>query len=140
MTENHSTRKFAEELTSQDSVVSGFNVKEFTVKLQEELASIERHARSARRACWIACVVAVVWWATARLSFNVLGLMGGDYRFIWAGCGWTAMTVAGVLLVLYRGKYRPALERARIDLQISMIADLQRQIATLNERLDGRAK
>ncbi len=57
----------------------------------------------------------------------------------WGACSWTGLIVAGVLLLLYRDKYRPALERAKTDLQISMIADLQRQIAALSQRLDDRA-
>jgi hypothetical protein len=59
-------------------------------------------------------------------------------QLLCAICFYVALITAGVLLSLYWHMYRPAADRARSDLQLSMIADLQRQIAKLIERLDNR--
>ena len=139
MTEPHPARESVEKLIAQDAVVSEFNFEEFRMTLEKSLESMERRARLVRRACWIAstltvaCLLAMLPLKMFRLLTEVAWV-----RVAWGACFWTALITAGVLLVLYRDKYRPALDRARTDLQISMIADLQRQIATLSERLEDR--
>jgi hypothetical protein len=140
MTENHCPRDFADKLVSQDAVVTGFDFEESNMNLKRSLESLQRRAKFVHRASLIASAVAVACWV-AILPMEAFRLLA---RFEWMGAAWgicsgAALVVAGVLLVLYRDKYSPALERAKTDLQISMIADLQRQIAALSQRLDDRA-
>jgi hypothetical protein len=137
MTENHHGRKFAEELVSQDNGVSQFDFEEFGMNLDKSLESLERRARSVRRASLIASGLAIATLVLAMLS------MATNVRWVvcvLGVCFYLALIVAGVLLTLYWHKYRPAVDRTRSDLQISMISDLQRQIAALSRRLDDRAE
>ncbi len=41
MSENHPTRKFADELISQDTEVSGFQFEEFRMNLEKTLESVQ---------------------------------------------------------------------------------------------------
>ena len=107
------------------------------MNLEKTLGSIERRARAVRRASLIASAVTI-----AILLLTILSTATGViWVFVVLGvCFYLALILAGVLLELYWYKYRPAVDRARSDLQTSMIADLQRQIAALSQRLDERTK
>jgi hypothetical protein len=135
MTESHHSRKFADELVSQDDGVSRFDFGGFRMNLDKTLESIERRARSTRRASLIASAITI-----AMLLLTFLSMATGVkwVTIVLGVCFYLALIVAGVLLTLYWHKYRPALDRARSDLQTSMIADLQRQVAALSTRLDDR--
>jgi hypothetical protein len=137
MNETHPARKFADELVSQDSGVSQFDFGGFRMNLDKTLQSIERRARSVRRASLIASAVTI-----AIMVLTILSTATGViWMFVVLGvCFYLALIAAGVLLELYWYKYRPAVDRARSDLQIAMIADLQRQIVALSQRLDERTK
>jgi hypothetical protein len=132
MTESHRTRKFADELVSQDAAVSGFNFEEFRMNLEEKLKSIEHRAGCVRRASLIASAATVIFLPPAVLA------QPAWLQAVSAICFFTALITAGVLLSLYWHIYRQAVDRARSDLQLSMIADLQCQIAKLIQRLDDR--
>jgi hypothetical protein len=134
MTEGHRPRKFADELVSQDATVSEFDSKEFRMNLEEKLKSIERRAGCVRRASLIA--------SAATIAFLPLAELGspGWLKAVSAICFFTALITAGVLLSLYWHMYRQAVDHARSDLQLSMIADLQQQIGKLIQRLDDRDK
>ena len=103
------------------------------MNLEEKLKSTERRAGVIRRASLIAL--------TATLVFLQATWLLAHPRWVQAVsaiCFFAALISSGVLFSLYWHKYRPAVDRARGDLQISMIADLQRQIATLSQRLGDR--
>jgi hypothetical protein len=139
MTESRSTRKFADELVSQDAAVSGFDFEEFSMNLQKKLESIEHRAGVIRRSSLIALVTAVVGYLGLPLLGGLLRTPAWWVPAVWAACTLTALITAGMWLSLYWCKYRPAVDRARTDLQISMISDLQRQLAALSQRMDDRA-
>ena len=109
------------------------------MKLETSLESIQHRARSVHRASLIAAAFVVIC-LLAMLPLEMFRLLTevAWVRAVWGACVWSALIVAGVLALLYRHKYRPAIERARSDLQTSMIADLQRQIAALSQRFDAR--
>lgn len=143
MTESHHSREFADELVSQDNGVSQFDFGEFRMNLDKTLESIERRARSVRRASLVASAITIAVLLLAvflMLLFQNLSMATAMkwVTVILGVCFYLSLIVAGVLLILYQYKYRPAVERAKSDLQLSMIADLQRQIATLSQRLDNR--
>jgi hypothetical protein len=132
MSENQPARKFAEELISQDTVVSALQSEEFRMNLEKTLESIQNRAQSVRRAsriaAWIAigCVLTILPLVMFRLFTDYESVM-----IIWNICTWTALLVAGTLGTLYKHKYCPAVDRAKNDLQTSMIKELQQQVAIL---------
>lgn len=111
------------------------------MNLEKAMESIQHRARSVHRASLIAAAFVVIC-LLAMLPLEMFRLLTevACVRAVWGACVWSALIVAGVLSLLYRHKYRPAIERARSDLQTSMIADLQRQIAALSQRLDDRTE
>ena len=133
MTESRRRRKFVDELVSQDAAISQFDFEEFRMNLEEKLKSTERRAGVVRRASLIASAATLAF-------FTATGLLAHPrwVQAVSAICFFAALISSGVLLSLYWHKYRPAVDRARGDLHISMIADLQRQIAALSERLGDR--
>ena len=133
MTESHHGKKFAEELVSQDDEVSRFDFGGFRMNLEQTLASIERRAAAVRRASLIASAAFVVFCVATMLLAQPPWVQA-----VCAVCSYASLITAGVLLGLYWHKYRPSLEGARSDLQLSMIADLQRQVAALSKRLDDQ--
>jgi hypothetical protein len=133
VTESHHRRKFADELVSQDNEVSRFDFGGFRMNLEQTLESIEHRAAAVRRASLIACAAFVVFSAATGLLAQPPWV-----QLVCAVCSYASLITAGVLLGLYWHKYRPAVGRARSDLQLSMIADLQRQVAALSKRLDDQ--
>jgi hypothetical protein len=141
MNENNPTRKFADELISQDAVVSEFQFEEFRMNLEKKLESVQHRARTVHRAEWIAAVVAI----GCVLAFVPLAIfrLVPDYEWvggIWGICTWTALIIAGSLGTLYRYKYRPAVDSAKSDLQTSIIKELQQQVATLIRQTHDQTK
>jgi hypothetical protein len=135
VTESHNNRKFADELVSQDIGVSQFDFGGFRMNLEKTLDSLERRGRSVRRASVVAMALCFVMWVL------LFAYQSTEFKWVMVVSViglYVSLLAAGVLLTLYLLKYRPALERARSDLQISMIADMQRQIAALSSRLDDR--
>ncbi|MGE5140357.1 MAG: hypothetical protein ACM3JD_12900 [Rudaea sp.] len=107
------------------------------MNLERTLESMDRRARSVRRASLTASAVTIAALVLAMLSMAT-GVMW--LSVVLAVCFYLAFVVAGVLLTLYWHRYRPAIDRAKSDLQIAMIADMQRQLAALSQRLEERTK
>jgi len=60
-------------------------------------------------------------------------------RPVWGGCWSVVVLITGVLAYIYRHRYKPALYRARSDLQSTMLAQLQQQVADLSRKLEHRS-
>jgi hypothetical protein len=56
---------------------------------------------------------------------------------MWSVFGWITMLSSLVLFFVYFGKYRPALNRGRWEVQTTAIAELQREVRELRQRLGG---
>jgi hypothetical protein len=141
MTEHRPSYERVEELISQDAGISPSQLKEFHVQLEQSLEQLERQAQSSRRATlWAvaAVVVGYVFGLALQMTREFTPLPYNIIIPLWAVGTWIALIIAGVLGVRYWSIHRPALERGRIDLQIAMFGELQRQIAALNHRLGER--
>jgi hypothetical protein len=60
-------------------------------------------------------------------------------RMIWAGFGQVVLFTTAVMAGLFQYRYKPALERAKSDLQMSLFAQLQAQVAELSRKLDKQS-
>ena len=139
MSENHPHRARVEGLLSQDAAVSSFQFEEFRLNLESSIEDLKKRARAIRRASlwglgiFITCVVSVI-------PLEMLGLFE-KYQwvpFVWSGCGLVAMFTTGVLAGIYQYRFRPALDRAKDELQSTMFAQIQQQVAELSHKLDSR--
>jgi hypothetical protein len=140
VSDNSTHRLGFEDLVAQDTKVASFHFEDFRMNLEQSVERLEQRARFVRRASqWglgvlIFCVLAVI-------PLQLFGLgQPGKYEWIlpvWSACGLVAMLATGVLSGVYSYRYRPALKRARSEMQLSTIDNLQQQISELKERLDG---
>ena len=139
MSENHPHHARVEALLSQDTVVSSFQFEEFRVNLESSIEDLKRRARAMRRASlwglgiFLTCCVLVI-------PLEMIGLFEKYQwaRIVWSGCGLVAMFTTGVLAGIYQYRFEPALERAKDELQSTMFAQLQQQVAELSHKLDSR--
>lgn len=139
MSENHSHRARVEALLSQDTVVSSFQFEEFRENLESSIEDLKRRACAIRRASQWGLGIFLTWGVLV-LPLEMFGLFD-DYqwtRIVWKGCGLIAMFTTGVLAGIYQYKFQPALDRAKDELQSTMFAQLQQQVAELSHKLDGR--
>jgi hypothetical protein len=142
MTEKDRSKKLREDLIAQDAHISESQLEEFRMNLGQSLETIEKRAESSRRATIRSVVAVIVCYVGLYLSFMARGL--GTYTenaiAVLSICTWVALISAAVFVTRYWGWHRPALERGRLDLQIAMFAELQRQMNQIVQRLDGQAK
>jgi hypothetical protein len=138
MKENRPEQTRIEDLLSQDAVVSSFEFDEFRQNLEESLHRLEERARVIRRASlwglgiFLACIASII-------PLEMLGLTKYEWvAFVWSGCGTVAMFATGVLAGIYQYKYQPALNRAKSELQSTMFAQLQQQVAEISRKLDNQ--
>lgn len=137
MSENRPQQTGVENLLAQDAEVSAFQFEEFRMNLEVSIQRLEQRAHIVRRASlwglgiFITCVLSVIPMELFELSKYAWVLP------VWSGCGLVAMLATGVLTGIYSYRYRPALKRARNDLQLGTIAHLQQQVEELSHKLDG---
>lgn len=139
MADTGPTRRQQEALIAQDAGLSNTQLKEFRMQLEQSLHALEQKARSSQRAtiraigavvlCWIAGLLLNMGQGFAPLPNHIVGP-------IWVACTWASLICVAVFGVRYWTQHRPALERGRIDLQIAMFQELQRQMTKLADRLD----
>jgi hypothetical protein len=136
-------------LLAQDPEINDTQLKEFRMQLDQLLESCEQKSKRTRRRILIALAVylptlvicqffAVLWRAAAPNA--TVGLVRGLiwWPFIIAGL---ASALTGIWLVaLYVFKYVPQLNRARFDVQTSMMLELQQQVRQLHEHMERRDK
>ena len=138
MSKNRPQQTRVEDLLSQDAAVSSFQFEEFRMSLEITIQRLEQRARAVRRASlwglgiFVTCVLLII-------PLVMFGLSENQWvRLVWSGCGLIAMFTTGVLTGIYSYRYRPALHRAKSDLQSTMMAQLQQQVAELSRRLDSQ--
>ena len=108
------------------------------MNLEASIQHLEQRARVIHRASlwgfgvFITCILLAI-------PLKMFGFAEYEWvRWIWSGCGLIAMFTTGVLTGVYSYKYRPALHRAKDDLQSTMIAQLQQQVAELSRKLGSQ--
>lgn len=109
------------------------------MNLEQSLSALEEQAQQSRRNT-IRAIVAFI----LLQSIGVILQMMQDFSPlaskiaipIWSVLTLISMIAVGVTVGRYWYKHRPALERGRLDLQITMFGELQNQIAELKARLE----
>ncbi len=141
MTEHSPPRPRLEDLLSQDSRVVSFPFEEFRMNLQVSIQELELKARKVRIASYwglaatIVCMLSILPVIALRLD-NGQEWVGRA----WAICGQIAFWTTGILAYLYTYKYKPAIDRAKNDLQTTILAQLQSQVAELSRKIDAQSK
>lgn len=143
MAETGPTKQQQDALLAQDAGLSDTQFKEFRMQLEQSLHALEQRARSSQRAtiraagavvlCWIAGFIMNMGQGFSPLPVNIVGP-------IWVACTWISLICVAVFGVRYWTQHRPALERGRIDLQIAMFNELQRQMTRLADRIEHEKK
>ncbi len=141
MSNPESRRPLVEGLVSQDECISEPQLKEFRMDLEKSLASLEEKAQASRRLTIRSAGIVTLCYV---LGF-IMNVMHGftTYEFlapIWSAVSSISIITCVVVAVRYWTQHRPALERGRIDLQIEMFGELQRQIAGLSSELKSQSK
>lgn len=125
---------------SQDPQLDDTKLKEFRMQLESALHDFERRGARVRR---IASVAGIVYLINVLFGFFVLnGAKADSFRgslaMPWMIVGLFTMVVGGYALVIYLTRYMPAIRRLRYDIQNSMIAELQQQVAALRDEVRSR--
>ena len=140
---------WVKKLLAQDPEINDTQLKEFRMQLDQLLESCEQKSKRTRRRILIALAVylagMVVCWFLRVLWHDAApnaaaGLARGlvYWPFIIAAL---AAALAGIwLLALYVFKYAPQLNRARFEVQTSMMLELQQQVKQLHENMERRDK
>ena len=137
MRENITHRKQVAALVAQDPEINDSRLKEFRMQLEQSLAKWERDGRVVRRAGWIAAAVSILGMFTILPLQAIPALrQNAVVLFLWCLIWLASLVVAGFFIVLYREKYAPGINRARFDLQVAMIHELQQQLEELRRRVD----
>lgn len=136
-------------LLAQDPEINDVKLKEFHMQLEQSLESWEKKSKRARRRILIAlafyllgmviCQFLAVLWTPAAPD-AAAGLVRGliYWPFLITGL---AAAITGIWLVaLYVFKYAPQLNRARFDVQTSMMLELQQLVKQLGENMERRDK
>ena len=109
------------------------------MRLEASIQQLEHNARVVSRASYwglgiiIACILLV-------LPLVGLGVFSKYVwaRPVWSGFGLVAMFITAVLAYIYQYRFQPALDRAKSELQMTMLNQLQQQIADLSRKLESR--
>ncbi len=137
------------QLLAQDPEINDTQLKEFRMQLDQSLESWEQKSKRTRRRILIALAVylagMVICWFFVVLGRDaapdaaaalVRGLVYGLFAI-----AALASALTGIWLVaLYVFKYAPELNRARFDVQTSMMLELQQQVKQLHENMERRDK
>ena len=111
------------------------------MNLQASIQELEQKARKIQRASYwglaatIVCMLSILPVIALRLD-NGQEWVGRA----WAICGQIALWTTGILAYLYMYKYKPAIDRAKNDLQTTILAQLQSQVAELSRKIDAQSK
>jgi ABC-type multidrug transport system fused ATPase/permease subunit len=147
MAERDLHQQRVKQLLAQDPEINDKQMKEFRMQLEQALESSEAKAKQTLRRILIALAIYV----------------GGTFGYFFYLANWgdatpnptanfvrqviliplvvvsLAAAVIGILLVIqFLFKYWPRLNRARFDLQISMLQELQQQLKQLRENIERR--
>lgn len=140
MTEYQPLHSQLEDLLSQDSQVVSFPFDEFRMNLQASIQELEQKARKLQNAAYWGVAATIVCYLSV-LPMEFFNLTGIPWIGpLWVVCGNLALWPTVILVSLYTFKYKPAIERARGDLQTTILAQLQSQVAELSRKIDAQAK
>lgn len=110
------------------------------MNLQTSIQELEKKARKIRTACYWGGAATVLCYLSV-LPMELFHLTG----YPWVGVLWVVIgniilwpTVVLVCLSLF--KYEPALKRARSDLQMTLLTQLQSQVTELSRKIDAQPK
>jgi len=145
MAERDLYQQRVKQLLAQDPQINDKQMKEFRMQLEQALESSEAKAKQTLRRILIALAVYV----------------GGTFGYFFYLANWgdatpnptanlvrqviliplvvvsLAAAIIGILLVIqFLFKYWPRLNRARFDLQVSMLQELQQQMEQLQEKME----
>ena len=136
-------------LLAQDPEINDIHLEEFRMKLDQSIESLEQKSKKTRRRILIAlavylagmfiCWFFVVLWRDAAPN-AAAGLVRGLIYWPFAITGVAAALTGIWLVALYVFKYAPQLNRARFDVQTSMMLELQQQVNQLHENMERRDK
>lgn len=120
-----------DDLLRQDAGLTEDLLRRERMQLQENLKAMEERARKVRRASWIGAGMTIAT-CLAVLPMEAFQLSRIPWvPVVWAIVGNLSLITTGILLTLYWHKYRPAIDRQRSDIQMSVLAEIQRQVAEL---------
>ncbi len=130
-------QSFPEKLIEQDAGISQSSLQEQCMILHNTLKSLDETARSSQ--------LFVIWTIAAVVVSGMFGLVFQEIQPWLPGnteaiavvisiASNVALIAAAVAVIRYWTIDRPQLERGRIDLQVAMFQDLQRQISEMRNR------
>ena len=128
MPDHDPTARLVENLLSQDPDLTQDALRRQRMELELKLEETEEFAKKVRRASLIGVGITVAFWiGILPFEFFRLGAIHWA-RVTYVVLGNLSLLTTGVLLTLYWHKYRPAIDRQRVDLQMTMLRDMQQQI------------
>ena len=136
-------------LLAQDPEINDTQLKEFRMQLNQSLESWEQKSKRTCRRILIALAVylagMVICWLFVMLGRDAApnaeaGLVRGLIYGLSAIAALAAALTGIWLVALYVFKYAPQLNRARFDVQTSMMLELQQQVKQLHENMELRDK
>jgi hypothetical protein len=139
MADEHDRRQQVENLVSQDPHINDTNMGDFRMQLEQNLADWERRGSRMWRILCISAIAYMLEMAFALLYLNRIPAENQRYWFLpFMIVGW-ATFIAGIYsLIVYVGKYAPAIRKLRYDIQSAMIAELQQQVVALRDEIRNR--
>ena len=136
-------------LLAQDPEINDTQLKEFRMQLNQSIESLEKKSKTTRRRILIAlavylagmaiCSFFVVQWRDAAPN-AAAGLVRGLVYWPFAITALAAALTGIWLVAQYVFKYAPQINRARFDVQTSMMLELQQQVKQLHENMEQRDK
>ena len=136
-------------LLAQDPEINDTELKEFRMQLNQAIESLEQKSKRTRRRILTAlavylvgmviCWFFVVQWGDAAPNAEA-GIVRGLVYWPFAITALAAALTGIWLVALYVFKYAPQLNRARFDVQTSMMLELQQQVKQLQENMERRDK
>ena len=129
-------------LLAQDPEINDAKLEEFRMQLDQSIKSLEQKSKRTRRRILIAlaaylvamviCVFLMLLWRDGAPTADA-GIIRGLVYWPFAITVWAAALTGIWLIALYVFKYAPELNRARFDVQTSMMLELQQQMKQLYE-------
>lgn len=130
-------RERVERLLSQDEGVESFQFEEFRMNLEKSINELERKEQfysKAAKYCLIAYVLLIVPFVLASQMANETEYGMYILRAVMITAN-LLLFASMVFASVHWTRYRPALRKAKEDLQLSVMADLQWQVAELSRKL-----
>lgn len=147
MPEGDLRQQRVDKLLAQDPEISDSELEEFRMQMDQSIELLEQKSKGTRRRILIAlaiylvgmviCWLSVLLWHGAATSATA-GLVRGLLHWLFAVTAIVAALTGIWGAAVYVFKYAPQLSRARFDLQMSMMVELQQQVKQLREDMDRR--